>query len=53
LTHVMWPRIYLSLLRLQALVFVIFRRAGFLIIHVFRAFPAIRTLIRHGKDLLN
>ena len=49
----MGTRLYLSLLRLQALVFVIFRRAGLLIIHVFRAFPAIRTLIRHGKDLLS
>lgn len=49
----MGTRLYLALLRLQALVFVIFRRAGFLIIHIFRAFPAIRTLIRHGKDLLS
>jgi hypothetical protein len=49
----MGPRLYLTLLRLQAFVFVIFRRAGFIIIHVLRAFPAIRTLIRHSKDLLS
>jgi hypothetical protein len=49
----MGPRLYLALLRLQARAFVIFRRAGCLILHVFRAFPAIRTLLRYGKDLLN
>jgi hypothetical protein len=49
----MGQRIYLALLRLQVRAFFIFRRTGFLIHHIFRAYPAIRTLIRHGKDLLN